>query len=376
MKLTKKILAVLYVSSLAFAQWPAPTPNDTLASYRINDDKSVSFQIYAPKAEEVKLGSSDIQSAMQGLVMTKQDNGVWKIKTSPLACGSYRYNFVVDGVFVLDPKNPITSQSNANSWSLLHVDGAKFMDLQEVPHSAVAEVCYYSTTLKRHRRMHVYTPPGYETSKDKYPTFYLLHGAMDNDDSWSTVGRAGIILDNLLAEGKIKPMVVVMPNGHTGPWKWGQELDMDELVADFNTDIMPYAESHYRVLTDPKNRAIAGLSMGGAHTLNIAIPNLEKFGYFGVFSSGIFGIVGNWGQPPADPSWESQHTADLAKSKDHLKVCWFATGKDDFLVETSRATVEMLKKNGFDVNYHESEGGHTWANWRDYLYDYSQLLFK
>jgi enterochelin esterase-like enzyme len=159
--------------------------------------------------------------------------------------------------------------------------------------------------------MHVYTPPGYESGEGKYPVFYLLHGAMDCDDSWSSVGRAGFILDNLIAAKKAKPMVVVMPAGHTGPFTFGRGgLPMDEFVQDFNGDILPYVEKNYRVHTDRQNRAIAGLSMGGAHTLSIAIPQLEKFAYIGVFSSGVFGIAGGGrGGPaaPSGPSWEEQN---------------------------------------------------------------------
>ncbi|MBN2281132.1 MAG: esterase [Candidatus Marinimicrobia bacterium] len=376
MKPMKIVPVILAMAATLLAQWPAPTPNDTLASIRIMADNRVKFQIYAPQAAEVKLGSSDIPGTMLGLIMKKQGNGVWEVTTDPVPAGSYRYNFAVDGIRVMDSKNPMTSQANSMSWSLFHIKGNNLMDLQNVPHGAVAEVYYPSQTLGRQRRMHVYTPPGYENNLEKYPVFYLLHGASDSDDSWSSVGRAGFILDNLLAEDKIKPMIVVMPDGHTGPWQWGQPLDMEEFVREFNDDVMLFIESHYRILEKPEYRAIAGLSMGGAQTLNIAIPRLEMFGYFGVFSSGIFGIVGNMGQPPANPSWEEMHKDDLAKDKSHLKLCWFATGKDDFLVETSRASVEMLRNNGFNVTYNESPGGHTWLNWRDYLIEFLPLLFQ
>ena len=228
--------------------------------------------------------------------------------------------------------------------------------------------------------MHVYTPPGYESGSDKYPVFYLLHGAFDCDDSWTTVGRAGFILDNLIAANKIKPMVVIMPAGHTGAFRLDKPRSMvDEFVEDFINDIMPYSEKHYRIHTGRKNRAIAGLSMGGAQTLNVAIRDLSKFGYIGVFSSGIFGITGNprYGTQPG-PSWEEQHlkALDDPALKKGLEVLWFATGEKDFLLETSRATVEMLKKHNFDVIYKETEGAHTWENWRLYLHEFSQLLFK
>jgi enterochelin esterase family protein len=312
--------------------------------------------------------------------MTKGTNGVWEVSLGPLPPGAYRYNFSVDGLAVVDPRNPATSESNANTWSLASVPGAEWMDLREVPHGAVAQVNYYSTSLKRFRRMHVYTPPGYESGEGRFPVFYLLHGASDSDASWNSVGRAGLILDNLIADGKAKPMVMAMPAGHTGPFRFGAPRPGgDEFVQDFVTDIMPYIEKHYRVLTDRKDRAMAGLSMGGAQTLNAGIPQLGKFGYLGVFSSGVFGIAGGGrGGAPQGPSFEEQHKAilDDPKLKEGLKLFWFATGKDDFLVQTSRATVEMFKKHGFEVVYKETEGAHTWLNWRDYLHEFAPQLFR
>jgi enterochelin esterase family protein len=199
-------------------------------------------------------------------------------------------------------------------------------------------------------------------------------------DSWSSVGRAGFILDNLIAAKKAKPMVVVMPAGHTGPFTFGRGgLPMDEFVKDFNGDILPYIEKNYRVHTNRANRAIAGLSMGGAHTLSIAFPQLEKFAYVGVFSSGVFGIAGGgMGGAPQGPNWEEQNKEKLdnADLKKDLRLVWFATGKEDFLIETSRATVAMLKKHGFDVVYNETDGAHTWINWRNYLNEFAPQLFQ
>ncbi len=363
-----------------YAQWN-PTPNDTLTSYTIKPDSTITFRVYAPNASKVMLGGTDIPNLqMPGIEMTKTENGIWKVTVGPIPPGSYRYNFNVDGVFVIDPRNPLTSQSNMNTWSLIHISGSDFMDTKDVPRGAVAEVTYYSKSLQRFRRMHVYTPPGYELGKGKFPVFYLLHGAFDCDDSWSTVGRAGFILDNLIAQEKAKPMVVVMPAGHTGPFHFGQpRSEKDEFVEDFKNDIVSYVESHYRVKKDSKNTAIAGLSMGGGQTLNLIISDMEKYGYIGVYSSGILGITGGgmFGQNTG-PSWEEQHqeVLDNADLKKGIKLFWFATGNEDFLIETSRATVEMLKNHGFDIVYKESSGGHTWINWRDYLYEFSQLLFQ
>jgi enterochelin esterase family protein len=308
------------------------------------------------------------------------------VLVGPLEAGAYRYNFNVDGVSVIDPHNPLTSQSNLNTWSLVYLAGSDFMDTRDVPHGAVAEVTYFSKSLKQFRRMHIYTPPGYESGKGKYPVFYLLHGAWDCDDSWISVGRAGFIMDNLIAEKKVKPMVVVMPAGHTGPFRFDppgtNSLNpaIDEFLQDFINDVIPYAERTYRVYRDRQHRAIAGLSMGGAQTLSAAFDRPDLFAYIGVFSSGIFELTPT-NRPAAanaGPTWEEMHQKALtdAKLKKDLKLFWFATGKEDFLIETSQATVAMFKKYQFEVVYHETPGTHTWINWRNYLKEFSQQLFQ
>ena len=371
------VIIALSIANLYGQNWRrTPTPGDTLNSPKILSGGRVLLSIYAPNAESVGLGGTDMPGMGQGAEMTKKENGIWEIERT-LDPGAYRYNFNVDDVSVIDPKNTSISESNMNVWSLVHVPGAEFMDTNQVPHGAVAEITYYSGSLKRFRRMHVYTPPGYEVGEEKYPVFYLLHGAFDCDDSWSTVGRAGFILDNLFAEGKAKPMVVVMPAGHTGSFSFGGsriENAVDEFKMDFLNDIVPYAESHYRIKSGFENRAVAGLSMGGMQTINV----MDQFAHVGVFSSGIFGIAGRNPNQPEGPSWEEQHEDFLesAEAKKKLKLLWFATGTEDFLIETSRATVELFKQYDFDVIYKESGGGHTWANWRDYLKEYAQLLFK
>jgi enterochelin esterase family protein len=361
-------------------------PGPQVISPEVGGDRRVTFRILAPKAEAVRLTAGDIPGLGQGAELTKGTNGVWEVTVGPIEPGAFRYNFNVDGVSVIDPRNPATSESNANVWSLVHVPGKDSIDTKDVPRGAVAEVTYYSKSLQKFRRMHVYTPPGYERGKGRYPVFYLLHGASDSDDSWSSVGRAGFILDNLIAAGKAKPMLVVMPAGHTRSFSFGgrgsgsPRPTTDEFVKDFLEDIMPYIESHYRIRTDRQSRALAGLSMGGGQTLSIGIPQLDKFGYLGVFSSGVFGITGRGfgGNNPTGPSFEEQNKAvlDDAKLKKGLKLFWFATGKDDFLVETSRATVAMFKKHDFNVVYNETEGAHTWLVWRDYLNEFVPQLFQ
>jgi enterochelin esterase family protein len=367
-------------------------------SPEVMSDRRVTFRIFAPKADEVRLAGTDIPHNSQGLTMAKADNGVWEVTIGPLEPGSYRYNFNVSGVSVIDPRSPAISESNNNVWSLVHVPGAAFMDTSDVPHGAVAAVTYYSTALQKVRRMHVYTPPGYEVGGGKFPVFYLLHGAGDADDSWTSVGRAGFILDNLIAAKKATPMIVVMPAGHTSQTTGGRGAApgaaADEFEQDFVKDIVPYVEKSYRVLADRPHRAIAGLSMGGSQTLNIATSHLDQFTYIGVFSSGLISMFGGGrgrgpapgpgaAAPPApavapDPAWEQQHMAalDNAAAKKGLKLFWFATGSEDALMPTTKSTVELFKKHGFSPAFKESAGGHTWANWRDYLNEFAPQLFK
>jgi len=377
-------LSIVLTVALCTLAWPvsAQAPRGGRAprvvSPEVHPDRKITFRIVAPKAESVRLGGSDLPGLAQAGALTRGSNDVWEVTIGPVEPGAYRYHFTVDGVAVVDPRNPVTSQSNENTWSLVHVPGAEFMDTREVPHGAVAQVHYYSSTLQRFRRLHVYTPPGYEAGQEKLPVFYLLHGASDSDNSWSTVGRAGFILDNLIASGKAKPMVVVMPAGHTGPFRMGGST-AEEFEKEFMADIMPLVEKRYRVQTDRAHRAIAGLSMGGAQTLNIAAARLDQFAWVGVFSSGVFSLGGRGNtNAPAGPSWEERHKAalDNPELKKGLKLVWFATGKEDFLLRTSQATVEMLRKHQFEVVYHETPGAHTWANWRDYLQQFAALLFQ
>lgn len=349
-------------------------------SAEVLPDKEITFRIYAPQATNVRFTSSDIFNLGSKAQMTKDTNGIWETTVGPVEPGAYRYNFNVDGVSATDPNSPLVSESNTHLQSLVVMPGNSLMDTKDVPHGAVAEINYYSKSLGRFRRMHVYTPPGYEANQEKYPIFYLLHGAQDNDNAWPSVGRAGFILDNLLATGKIKPMVVIMPAGHTsaatsmtgigpGAGRGGAQTS-DEFYQDFANDIMPYAESHYRVLTDRQHRAIAGLSMGGAQTLHAAFTHLENFAYIGVFSSGIFGN--------GTSSWEQSHLKDLddANLKKDLKVLWFSTGTQDSLISNTRSTVDLLKKHGFEPVFKESTGAHTWINWRNYLIEFAPQLFQ
>ena len=356
-----------------------PTPNDTLVSPEVGADRQTTFRLYAPKAESVRLQSEFLAK----VEMTKAENGVWS-GTAMIDPGTYRYTFTVDGVRTNDPKNVVVSESVGNTSSVVVVPGAAFMDAStDVPHGAVAAVYYKSTALNgRMRRMHVYTPPGYELGgREKYPVFYLLHGAGDNDDCWTSVGRANFIFDNLIAAKKAKPMIVVMPAGHTTAGRFTPG-SADEFLKDFSSDVVPYVEKHYRVLTDRKDTALAGLSMGGSQTMNLMAMHPEKFGYVGVFSSGIIarpagGAAGQLATSGID-DWATEHASalDSAGAKKGLKVLWFSTGAEDRLMATTKSTVEVLTKHGFKPQFQESAGGHTWINWREYLNIFTPLLFQ
>jgi enterochelin esterase-like enzyme len=412
------VLLSANANRLVFAQAP-PAPQagrgpqlPPVVSPQLAADRRVTFRIAAPQADAVRLTAGDIPGIGQASQLTKGEDGVWEITVGPIDPGAYRYNFNVDGVATIDPRNPFTSESNNNVWSLVVVPGSEYSDTANVAHGAVGAVTYYSSALATFRRMHVYTPPGYETSTAKYPVFYLLHGAGDSDDSWTSVGRAGFILDNLIAAKKAKPMIVVMPAGHTtrgtAPGGVAGRNATQEFVNDFVKDVLPYVESHYRVMADRSSRAIAGLSMGGNHALQVGIPHLDKFAYIGVYSSGLIGAFpqlapARGAAPPAVAAaavaaplpaaaaptapastamvaadWEHANTAmlDNASLKKGLKLFWFATGKEDRLITTTAATVDLFKKHGFAPVFKESPGGHTWINWRSYLNEFVPQLFQ
>ncbi len=427
--LTTVLLGVAVGSSIAIAQPAAGRGGrggPRVVSPEVTADGHVTFRILAPNSQQVTLQDSDIGGMLSGggpgplagsttpavpaglklpqggLVFARNENGIWEAAFGPLPPGAYRYVFQVDGVRVLDPVNTHTSESNANVWSMFSVAGSPLMDTRDVPHGAVAAVFYYSQVLKTTRRMHVYTPPGYEAGTRKYPVFYLLHGAMDTDDAWTSVGRAGFILDNLLADKKIRPMIVVMPAGHqpgqsgipgmgTAPGG-GSAPAVNPFTSEFMTDIMPYVEKYYRTINDRRHRAIAGLSMGGMQTLDIAFSHLDKFSQIGVFSSGA--TLGGGGrreaatpaagaQPtpapaaPAQPDWETTHKGGLdnAALKKGTKLLWLSTGVDDGLIASTGSTAEILKKHGFQPVLKESPGAHTWFNWRNYLIEFAPQLF-
>lgn len=377
------------ISPLAMAQFRPrqPTPNDTVKSPEVSPDHRVTFRIYAPKASEITVGGDWIaQGRGTGGPLEKDDQGVWSITVGPLVPDFYSYTLTVDGVRTLDPKNPMIKQGIASVDNMFEVPGeeAAFEENLPVPHGEVRVDWYHSSALDMMRSMHVYTPPGYDSSKARYPVFYLLHGAGDDDSGWSTIGRAGFILDNLLAANKARPMIIVMPNGSmprpasaasfvpgSGPPP-GMIQAQNRFVDELLNNVMPYVEKNYRVTANRDNRAIAGLSMGGGQTLRIAPANLDKFAYIGVWSAGV--------NPQGAADFESRNAQFFQspeKTNRMVKLFWIGVGQKDPLAGAgARNLAELLKNRGIKAEFHESEGGHTWINWRHYLNEFAPLLFR
>jgi enterochelin esterase family protein len=358
-----------------------PTPNDTLVSPEVHPDRKVTFRIYAPKASDVSMSGDWVA---QGLgtagKLTKDDKGVWSITVGPLPPDAYSYAFTVDGVKTLDPKNATIKQgiNSLDSMFLLAGPEAAFEENKPVPHGEIRQVWYQSATLGTQRRMHVYTPPGYDQGRDRYPVFYLLHGAGDDDCGWSTIGRAGFILDNLLAEKKAKPMILVMPNGSmprpANPSAPGASAAMaaaqERFTNELLKDVVPTVEKNFRVLTGAENRALAGLSMGGGQTLRVVTTHPDQFAYVGVWSAGI-------GRNAED--FESRNKAFLDHAEQvnrQVKLFSISVGDRDFALAGSRSLAELLNKHGIKNELHVSGGGHTWINWRHYLNDFAPRLFQ
>jgi enterochelin esterase-like enzyme len=363
-----------------------PTPNDTLKSTEIAADHKVTFRIYAPKASEVSL-SGDFGA---GGKLTKEDNGVWSITVGPLTPDFYSYTFNIDGVRTVDPKNALIKQgvSSLESMVLVPGDEAEFESTKDVPHGEVRAAWYRSGTLDTLRRMHVYTPPGYEGGNEKYPVFYLLHGGGDEDSGWSTIGRAGFILDNLIAAKKAAPMLVVMPNGSlpmpqnlparpapgaapSPEFRAAMEASQNRFTNELLKDVVPFVEKTYRVRTGAENRALAGLSMGGGQTLRVVTTHPDQFAYVGVWSAGLFG--------GSAAEWESRNAEFLngaSKVNQSVRLFSVSVGDKDFALAGSKGLAEVLEKHGIKHEIHISGGGHTWINWRHYLNDLAPRLFR
>jgi enterochelin esterase-like enzyme len=352
-------------------------PNAGLVSPEIRPDRRVTFRIYAPKASDVLL-RGDWMETPGPVKLEKDDKGVWSVTVGPLTPDFYSYTFSVDGVQTVDPRNPTIKQGIGNVQSMFFLPGeeAAFEENKMVPHGEVRQVWYRSSTLGTQRRLHIYTPPGYDNSTDRFPVLYLLHGGGDEDSGWSTIGRAGFILDNLLAEKKARPMLVVMPNGSLPfPVKLpdgtaGKTAAQDRFTNELLKDIVPFVEKHYRVHADRDNRAIAGLSMGGGQSLRVVTTHPEQFAYVGIWSAGL-------GPNAAD--FEKRNEAFLGnadKVNKLVKLFSISVGDKDFAFAGSKNLSELLTKHGIRNQLHVSGGGHTWINWRHYLCELAPKLFQ
>lgn len=363
-----------------------------IVSPEIKTDNSVTFRLFAPKATEVTVSGEWMPGYGASTPLIKNDTGLWTVTVGPLNPELYGYTFSVDGVKMIDPNNSQVRRDGSRYESYMIVPGkeSELYISGDEAHGNLTKTWYKSSTLGLTRRLYVYTPAGYETGKDKYPVFYLLHGAGGDEDAWTTMGRAVQIMDNLIAAGKAKPMIVVMTNGNANqnaaqndvplPPSNGQNYMADymkyagKFEASMVSDIIPFIEKNYRTYTDKDHRAIAGLSMGGAHTQTITNNNPDLFSFIGVFSMGIM----NFGTPAQDVAkieQERDAKIELLK-KSGYKVYWIGVGKDDFLYGSVTSLRGTLDKHNFKYVYRESTGGHTWANWRIYLSEFAPLLFK
>ncbi len=351
-----------------------------LVSPEIHADRTVTFRWLAPNARDVALGAELDGTAHP---MTKDAAGVWSVTVGPLAPEIYAYTFTADGIVSLDPRNPNTKLGYGNfgavSLAVVPGDGPQFYDVKPVPHGVVRIHPYESKSLGVARTMWVYTPPGYDRGRN-YPVLYLLHGAGDVESGWTLIGRANNILDNLIAEGKARPMVVVMPLGHAvqsflaGPPKAAAAAappagagGLTAFGRDLIEDVMPLVERSYKVSRRPAARALGGLSMGGGQTINVAFGRPALFRYVVIMSAGSQGIEQNYPAFFADP----------AAINTQFKLLWVGVGKDDALATGgSRVLDEVLTRRSIRHVYQVTSGRHEWSVWRHHLHQVAPLLFR
>lgn len=391
-KIVYLTLACLLCSSVLSAQQALFMGGPQITSPQVNPDNSVTFRLLAPNAGEVRLIGDFIPS--QGWMpgseqMKKDEKGVWTFTTKPLNSDLYGYAFIVDGLRMMDPNNVHQIRDVATVTNIVIVGGGQgdLYSVKQVPHGTVIRTWYDSPSNQyvQKRRITVYTPPGYENGKKKYPVFYLLHGMGGDEEAWINLGRTAQILDNLIAAGKAQPMIVVMTNGNVvqeaapgesslGLYKPTMQLDgtMDGQFESSFKDVIRFVENNFRVISKSHARAIAGLSMGGYHTLHISRCYPKTFDYIGLFSAAIM---------PDERVKESPVYRDiegtLKQQRDNgYDLYWIGIGKDDFLYRTNVEYRQLLDRIGMSYVYRESEGGHTWANWRLYLSEFVPLLFK
>src|SRR5664279_6031347 len=368
MKLT--IPTLLLLSTLGFAQMPP-----AVVSPEVQPDGKVTFRFLDPGAKEVNL---QFEGEPKPLTMTRDDAGVWSITHGPLAPEIYGYMFIADGVFLMDPNNPNIKPNLLQPQNTVEIPGAtpQMWDVAEVPHGVVHHHFFKSKVVGDQRDYYVYTPPGFDPkAKTKYPVFYLLHGYSDGADGWTAVGKANVILDNLIAQNKIKPMIVVMPLGYGTPemikLKWNawqhpevRQENFDNFRKALITEVIPQVESEYPVSAKREERAIAGLSMGGSESLLTGLNNIDKFAYVGAFSAG--------GLPEG---YATSFPALDAKQAKQLKTLWIACGTSDRLIDDNRKFKAWLKTQDISFTDIETPGAHTWMVWRRNLINFAPLLF-
>ena len=351
-------------------------------SPQVHGDNTVSFALKAPQAQQVELQLD----YGKPVAMERDTAGIWRHTTQPLAADLYLYNYVVDGVKTLDPDNVYIMRDVATTKNMFFVDGAqsRYYQALDVPHGNVSAVWYDSPTVGKRRRMMVYTPAGYEQGKQRYPVFYLLHGSGGDETAWLHQGQAAQVLDNLIAWGKAVPMIVVMPNGnvdeHAAPGSdqrglvtptFAHEQWMEGSFESSFHDIMDYVDKHYRTIRKQSGRAIAGLSMGGFHSLYISANQPKDFGYVGLFSAAI-----RPGRDVHSPIYDNLEQKLAAQFQQDLRLYWIGIGSDDFLYRSNEQYRALLDRTGHRYTYVESTGGHEWRNWRRYLTQFVPLLFK
>lgn len=393
---TIMVLVVTGAMAMAMAQQPTPpagarsagrgsgmaTPYSALHSPEVHPDRTVTLRFLAPDAAQVDV-VGEILQGKRSKAMTKGEDGIWTVTLGPLPPEIWSYNFRVQGVDVTDPANPaikpVPPGFPMSSFVEVPGDTAAFYDAKPVPHGEVRMVLYESKTMGVARWLWIYTPPDYDKSRARYPVLYLLHGNGEAQNGWVMNGRANIILDNLIADGKGRPMIVVMPQGHAlqganvGPLvRLAGETDMfsKRFAPDLLQDVLPLVERNYRVYADADHRAIAGLSMGGGQALSIGLRNPQLFHYVLGYSAAVGGPFLN-----AEPEFK-EVLADPGRLNSTLHLLWIGCGKQDFLYQANRQFAELLKKKGVNARYHETEGSHVWSVWRRYLNETAPLLFK
>lgn len=396
-KLSVLMAALLACGIGAMAQqalWSAAE----VVSPEVNPDNTVTFRLKAPKAVKVQLLGDFIPNRLvdtpSGVVempgiadFTETEGGVWEYTTpEPLKPEFYSYTFVVDGLKMSDPSNMHKLRDTGTINDVFIVKGAEAGDLysiNDVPHGTVSKVWYESPKLGLQRRMSVYTPAGYEGGSKRYPVLYLLHGMGGDENAWLELGRASQILDNLIASGKAKPMIVVFPNGNpaleSAPGHGSNGFSrpttalpktMTGEYEDAFPEIVNFIDKNYRTIKSKKGRAIAGLSMGGYHTLHISKQYPDMFDYVGLFSAAIMPYEGV--SHPVYDNFEEKLATQMAKSP---ALYWIAIGETDFLYKPNEEFRKILDANNYKYIYRESEGGHIWRNWRIYLSEFLPMLF-